>query len=123
MIITPPKYDYAVDEVIRVVDADTFDLTVGWEVDHGFYLKERKRWTTRFRLYGFDAVESSSETGHIATAFVIQWFEERKGLVRVATHKPDNFGRWLADVYSFDGYLKDALLDAGFQKVGSKWNI
>lgn len=122
MIITPPKYDYEVAEVHRVVDGDTFDLTVAWEVDHGFYLTERKLWRTRFRLYGIDIFESSTIIGRDATQFAATWLADRAGVLRAATYKPDSFGRWLADIYSGDGYLRVAMKEAGFMKPDSKWN-
>lgn len=123
MIISPPKYDYAVKEVIKVVDADTYDLCVGWTVDSGFFLKEEKSWTTRFRLYGIDAVESHSPQGPIATEYVKNWLHDRAGLLRCATYKPDNFGRWLADIYALDGYLRDAIRRAGFEKPDDQWAV
>jgi len=121
--ISPTLYDYEIENVVRVIDGDTFDLTVAWEVDHGFYLKERKRWTTRFRLYGIDIFEPSTILGREATKFAATWLADRAGILRATTYKPDSFGRWLADIYSGDGKMRDAMREAGFMKPDSKWNL
>jgi micrococcal nuclease len=77
------------------VDGDTFDL----DVDLGFHL----RAVLRFRLRGVNTPElDSKDAAERARA------EDAREVVanllppgaefRVATHKTDSFGRWLADV-------------------------
>lgn len=102
-------YDYRVIEVRRVVDGDTFDLTVSV----GFHLTA----ALRFRLHGVDTPEvygrNAEPAGAEASAFVAGWLEGRS--LRARTYKGDAFGRWLADVYDADTGedLAAALLEAG----------
>jgi micrococcal nuclease len=87
-------YEYKA-EVLRVVDADTFDLLV--DVGFSITLKER------FRLNGVDAPESwrpktkaEGEHGELAKAAVEKLLNGKK--VRIITYKGDKYGRWLCDV-------------------------
>lgn len=82
-------------KVLRVVDADTFDLLV--DVGFSITLKER------FRLAGVDAPESwrpktkaEGEHGELAKVAVKKLLDNKK--VTVKTYKGDKYGRWLCDV-------------------------
>lgn len=116
-------WDYAVVQVIRVVDGDTYDLTLEKEMDFGFRLIETKRWSSRFRLLGIDTPEKNEAGGSGATAFAEAWLAAAvgAGMLRGQTFKTDNFGRWLIDLYRIDTRqsLTQALLNAGFVKPTS----
>ena len=103
-------YDYEIEHVRRVVDGDTFDLTLAREVDFGFYLVERKRFTLRVRLLDVDAHETREQLGAQATIFASGWLAGRRGRLRATTYKTDAFGRWLAVIY--DGVTRERLADA-----------
>lgn len=114
------EWDYAVVAVLRVVDGDTYDLTLEKEMDFGFYLRETKRWSHRFRLLGVDTPEPNQAGGSGATAFAEAWLAAAvgAGMLRAQTFKTDSFGRWLVDLYRLDtrATLTAALRDAGFVK-------
>lgn len=99
------SHDYAVQEVVRVIDGDTVQM----RVDVGFYLS----FEHRFRILGVDTPERGQPGFHEATAFVEAWCEKYRGSLRVETHKADSFGRWLADLYGPGGSLWQALVEAG----------
>lgn len=86
-------YDYAVPEVIRVVDGDTVDL----RVDVGFYLTA----ALRFRVLDLDTPERGEPGWAEATAVARAWLTSGRRL-RATTAKADSFGRWLAQVYDPD---------------------
>jgi endonuclease YncB( thermonuclease family) len=110
-------FDYRVTELIRAVDGDTFDLTLEKRMDFGFRLIEDKRWSTRFRLLGINAPEPNQAGGAAATAYAILWISEAiaDDMLRGQTHKTDNFGRWLIDLYRLDTgkRLTDEMVAAG----------
>lgn len=92
-------YEYNA-EVLRVVDADTFDLLV--DVGFSITLKER------FRLNGIDAPETwrpttqaEKEHGMAATAAVKELIEGKK--VKVITYKEDKYARYLCDITTREG--------------------
>jgi hypothetical protein len=116
----PTLYNYKVQDVVNVVDGDTYDLRISL----GFGLAE----TLRFRAYGIDTPErygkKASPGGNQATAFAQAWFEKHPNLY-IRSYKGTGatvgigdgaFGRWLADVRDFDTNesLTDALKAAGF---------
>lgn len=113
-------WDYAVSNCVRVVDGDTFDLTLTREMDFGFRLIERKFWTARFRLLNLDAPEARSAEGPAATDFAAQWIADAlvDYALRGTTVKTDHFGRWLIDLYRADTkeHLADAMKAAGHLK-------
>lgn len=92
-------YDYAVTEVIRVVDGDTIDL----RIDLGFHMTA----TLRFRILGLDTPERGEDGWAEATEIAAAWLRAGDGVVtyntprsvRARTYKADSFGRWLADIY------------------------
>ncbi len=96
-------YTYAC-EVIKIVDADTFDL----EVDVGFKAKQEHR----VRLRGINAPEISTPQGRKAKRFVEKELKQcvverprTKGtrasrpLVVVRTYKQGMYGRYIVDLY------------------------
>jgi micrococcal nuclease len=90
-------YEFA--RVLDVVDGDTIDV----EVDVGFHLKN----TVRVRLYGVNSPEvhdSDSQKREAAEqAKKWMWDMAMGNECRIATHKTDSFGRYLALVYLWDG--------------------
>lgn len=118
--MTARDWDYRVVQVLRVVDGDTYDLTLEKEMDFGFYLRETKRWSHRFRLLGVDTFEAREAGGAAATAFAEAWLAGAvgAGMLRGQTFKTDSFGRWLIDLYRLDtrATLSQALRDAGMVK-------
>jgi endonuclease YncB( thermonuclease family) len=87
--------------VTRIVDADTFDITI----DKGF----RDTLAARLRLYGVNAPEGTATE---ATVYVRTWLGPLPASVVVRTVKVppqkfpapyDNFGRYLAEVFNFSG--------------------
>lgn len=85
------SFDYAVLDVVRVVDGDTVDL----RLDLGFHLTT----ALRFRLLGTDTPERHEDGWHECTEFTRAWLVEHAGVIRAETVKTDSFGRWLARLY------------------------
>lgn len=110
-------WDYAVVALIRAVDGDTFDLTLSKRMDFGFRLIEDKQWSTRFRLLGINAPEMNAAGGAKAMAYAHDWIltATTDDVLRGQTHKADNFGRWLIDLYHADTgeRLADAMIASG----------
>ena len=109
-------YDYAVDKVVRVIDGDTFDLTLSRETDFGFYMIEHKHYSCRFRLHGVDCPERGSPLADSATEAAAYWLAAHAGHLRARTHKADSFGRWLVELYCGQvptNNLSDELVRAG----------
>lgn len=100
-------YEYAAT-LIRVVDADTFDMNI----DLGFYTHVYDR----VRLFGVNAPERFTPEGRIATAFVKSWFSLNPIFV-LRTHKgdlTDKYGRWVAEVVTREGIsLSAAMIEEG----------
>lgn len=115
------EWDYRVTACIRIVDGDTFDLTLHKRMDFGFYLHEDKYWSSRFRLLGLDTWETNQAGGAAATQFAREWIEAAifHDVLRGQTFKADNFGRWLIVLYRVDTgeTLAAALRAAGHEKV------
>jgi endonuclease YncB( thermonuclease family) len=117
------QFVYKISAVVRVVDADTI-----WaSVDCGF----RQSLLVNIRLLGYDAPEKNKGSVHERNqAKVAQAFTERAlsglGQLWVRTEKdPDDFGRWLGDIWveEFDGterHLGPALADEG---LASAWPL
>ena len=102
-----PK-QYRVNEVLRVVDGDTFDLSL----DLGFGIE----LDGRCRLLGVDCPEvkgPSRELGKKATLFSAEWLASRQMLASV--EGKDSFGRWLVVVIDepSGAKLSDALIESG----------
>lgn len=103
-------------KVLRVVDADTFDM----EVDLGFGLKMEQR----FRINDYDAPEtwrpkSDAEEAHgnMATARAEELVMDKDITIR-STKVPGIYGRWGADVWLEDGrnYI-DVMFAEGLEKL------
>lgn len=124
MTPSPIIYDYQVAEVIRVVDGDTYDLTLTKRMDFGFHLTEVKSWAARFRLLKIDAWETNQAGGAKATHDASDWLMDawHSDVLRGTTYKAtetDHFGRYLIDLYRTDTaeHLSDYLRAAGDQKT------
>lgn len=101
--------DYVYDGTcVRVIDGDTVVLrlakTFALDVDFGFHVKDTvslaKSAEITFRLNGLNTPEiigPSKATGLAAKA-ALEGMLVGKSL-RVVSHKPDKYGRWLADVF------------------------
>lgn len=100
-----PLYSYPAT-IDRWVDADTVWLYV----DMGF----RMRGHFNFRLHGINAPERYTAAGK-AAAIIVNALAPAGSPVNIHTYKdPDNFGRWLATIYTEDGTdIAQHLLDAG----------
>jgi micrococcal nuclease len=92
-----PAYTYAA-ELVRVVDGDTYDLSV----DLGFRVSIR----IRARLLGVNCPEirgPDPQAGIAARQATVEWFHRQSRLV-IRSHKPadpdrDSFGRWLVEIH------------------------
>lgn len=82
-------YEYRHAEVVRVIDGDSVVL----DIDMG----NNVWWTGSFRLVGIDTPERGQAGFTEAKEFLIGLLAA--GLARVLTHKPDKYGRWLADLW------------------------
>lgn len=115
------RYVYKVQEVLRVVDGDTYDVRIAL----GFGMSA----TMRFRLAGVDTPEiygaNATPEGARARDFAAQWLQGRTLVVETfrgsqsAVGVGDGaFGRWLAGFTDTDTgeRLADALTDAGLGK-------
>ena len=113
-------WDYRVVACRRVVDGDTYDLTVEKRIDFGFHLIDEKQWSSRFRLLDIDTPETNQAGGTAATTYAGAWIDAAiaDDVLRGQTFKTDNFGRWLIELYRADTgeRLADALRAAGHQK-------
>lgn len=103
-------YEYSA-ELERVVDGDTYDLTV----DLGFNVYKE----IRIRMLGIDTAETYGvkkesdeyQRGIEQKRFVEAWFDDAES-ISVKTKKNDKgkYGRWLARVYNQDAVcLNDQL--------------
>lgn len=110
-----PAFTYAAT-VERVVDADTIDV----QLDLGMRIYFR----VRLRVAHIDAPEVWTQEGKDARAFVAALLDPSLAEYRrviVATHKPDKYGRALADVTYVDDDgsrqdLADILLELGYAR-------
>lgn len=93
---------------VRVIDGDTVVLrlakTFTLDVDFGFHVKDTMALTKSaeitFRLNGINTPEvvGASKTAGLAAKAALEGMIVGKSL-RVVSHKPDKYGRWLADIY------------------------
>lgn len=93
---------------VRVIDGDTVVLrlakTFTLDVDFGFHVKDTMALTKSaeitFRLNGINTPEvvGASKTAGLAAKTALEGMIVGKSL-RVVSHKPDKYGRWLANVY------------------------
>ncbi len=117
-------YTY-VCRVVRVVDADTFDVVI----DLGFGIALGQYDPVRLRLADIDAPEMRTEEGQAARDFAWDWvyswaddddapigpFILRTVKSKRAADTRDSFGRYLAYLAPIDGgqTLNEALVEAG----------
>jgi hypothetical protein len=129
--MTRSTYDYRVAELHRIVDGDTYDLTLEDDrnpIDVGFgFTLPPPRVRLRFRLHRVDAWETNEAGGADATWFARDWISSAvlgSGLRGVSYMTPTRitpdgeFGRWEIDLYRIlDGqHLSDALVRWGHAK-------
>lgn len=109
-----PRPDYLYVAVpLRVIDGDTIEVAV----DLGF----KASITTPVRLFGVNAPEKSTASGHIAAQWTQRWLDShdawRLGLTIRSVHPGaygDKYGRWLARVWASSGAeLNQELLASG----------
>ena len=101
-------YNYRA-KVIRVIDAETFEVMV----DLGFKTYRREK----IRLMGIDAYEKKTVKGQLAT----KWVEDiLDGDIELRVFKQGKYGRYLAVVYYFDvgekKNLNKELVEMGYAK-------
>jgi hypothetical protein len=123
------RYDYEVAAVHKIVDGDTYDLTLSKPTESpGFNVAGTFTYRARFRLLGIDTWERNSPEGQAAMRAASLWLVDHKGKgwLRGTTHKPDAtplpdgaFGRWLIDLYDdlTGEHLSDWLRTQGHEKV------
>jgi micrococcal nuclease len=97
----------------NVVDGDTINV----EIDVGFKITTKQR----LRLVGIDTPERGQVGFYEATEFVYQEVDGKD--LAIVTHKTDDFGRYLAEVFVTNEYtpnlfysLNDLLLEEGLAK-------
>ncbi len=102
-----PPYRY-LGKVTRVVDGDTVDV----QIDLGFRLNAN----VRCRLYGINTPERGELGYHEATDYLETQVHGKT--LFVETHKdPDNFGRWLVELYDGPGEsVNERLVHMGHAK-------
>ena len=115
-------YEYAIKEVVKVVDGDTIDIVI----DLGFNLSKKER----VRLAGIDSPESRTkdleekELGLESKEFLKRRLEDGKSSgLRVKTEKDGKYGRMLGWIYCGDTNINTEMVDRGyawFYSGGSK---
>ena len=100
-------------KIIRVVDADTFDIMI----DHGCHIFSKKR----IRLYNVDAAESygkhKSKLGAEAKKYCIDLLEG-KSFTIISKEKKGKYGRLIADIQlSGNRLLSEHLVSMKYAKV------
>ena len=106
-------YEYAIKEIVKVVDGDTIDIII----DLGFDLSKKER----VRLAGIDAPESRTrdleekKMGLETKDFLTRRLEDGKtsGL-RVKTEKDGKYGRMLGWIYCGETNLNIEMVDRGY---------
>ena len=115
-------YEYAIKEVVKVVDGDTIDIVI----DLGFNLSKKER----VRLAGIDSPESRTkdleekELGLESKEFLKRRLEDGKSSgLRVKTEKDGKYGRMLGWIYCGETNINTEMVDRGyawFYSGGSK---
>lgn len=115
-------YEYAIKEVVKVVDGDTIDIVI----DLGFNLSKKER----VRLAGIDSPESRTkdleekELGLESKEFLKRRLEDGKASgLRVKTEKDGKYGRMLGWIYCGETNINTEMVDRGyawFYSGGSK---
>ncbi len=104
------EWTYPNTKILRVVDADTFDVLI----DHGCDIFSKKR----IRLYGVDAAESygknRSKLGVDAKKYCIILLEG-KSFVLISKEKKGKYGQLIADIkLSKKKLLSNHLVSMGY---------
>ena len=115
-------YEYAIKEIVKVVDGDTIDIVI----DLGFNLSKKER----VRLAGIDSPESRTkdleekELGLESKEFLKRRLEDGKASgLRVKTEKDGKYGRMLGWIYCGETNINTEMVDRGyawFYSGGSK---
>ena len=115
-------YEYAIKEIVKVVDGDTIDIVI----DLGFNLSKKER----VRLAGIDSPESRTkdleekELGLESKEFLKRRLEDGKASgLRVKTEKDGKYGRMLGWIYCGETNVNTEMVDRGyawFYSGGSK---
>lgn len=117
-----PSYTYKA-ELIRVIDGDTIVCKI--DLGFGIWWLGDKGKGVKLRLLGIDCPDvrygSTKEAKDAATDFTRNWLytyihmESEIPEIVIKSHKVDNFGRCLAEVYRAGDAvsLNQALLDSG----------
>ena len=104
-------YEYAVKEIVKVVDGDTVDVVI----DLGFNLSKKER----VRLAGIDSPESRTRDaeekifGLEAKAYLKTRLEGSKKLI-VKTEKDGKYGRMLGWIYIGQTNLNEEMVYRGY---------
>jgi endonuclease YncB( thermonuclease family) len=96
-------------EVFRVIDGDTYHMTI----DLGF----RVSVTLPIRLRGWNCAELNTQMGQKARDAVIEIFDNATDILVVSYHDRMSFARWMADVYVDGQSLGELLHVAGLAEV------
>jgi endonuclease YncB( thermonuclease family) len=123
-VVTTQQYVYRVTEVVKVTDGDTYWL----RLDVGF----RQEILIDCRLDGWDAPEMTKGSDYekqqakIARQVASDWLTAalKVGLWIRTEKDPDDFGRWLGDLWTetSDGLVADHLgMALASQKLASAW--
>lgn len=110
-------------QIIRVVDADTFDLKFRVRSEDLLPMKGLNRFISeepfeftsiwRCRLNSVDAYEKNTELGRNAIIFVTNLFSKEKS-VNIFTYNTDKYGRVLVDIFINSKSLAEILIEKGF---------
>ena len=106
-------YEYAVKEIVKIIDGDTVDVII----DLGFDLSKKER----VRLAGIDTPESRTRDaeekvfGLEAKAYLTERLEGSEGLI-VKTEKDGKYGRMLGWFYSprSEDSINNELVESGY---------
>ena len=106
-------YEYAVKEVVKIIDGDTVDITI----DLGFDISVLKR----VRLAGIDAPEIHSkdavekQLGNEATARLTELLKDKKIVVETElTDSTEKYGRVLGWFFVDKNSINDQLVNEGY---------
>ena len=100
-------------QVIRIIDGDTFEVLL--DLGFGVFRKEKLRLARidTPETYGVKKESAEYKAGKEATEFVKEWCKitNNKIVVHTIRDKKGSFGRYLAEVYAFEGDDKDKNLN------------
>ena len=106
-------YEYAIKEIVKVVDGDTIDIVI----DLGFNLSKKER----VRLAGIDSTASRTKDleekklGLESKEFLKRRLEDgRASGLRVKTEKDGKYGRMLGWIYVGQQNINTEMVDRGY---------